>query len=135
MLSLEHHQMTTSQLTTRKIKIVIENNFIEVSYPYPIDYNKVSIKLFRKNKRIVVVAHRKCHQLYEEDQPVYIVNPDNALVLPTLPISDIQQHVRYHSGYQYSLKENALMQSIESKHHSPELNAKVTMATILQKVD
>ena len=132
MHALEHHQMTTSLLTTSKVKVIIGNLFMEIPYPYPIDYGKVSIKLSRKNKRIVVVAYRKCHQLYEEEQPVYIVNPDNALALPAMPISELH-HMRSYSGFQYSLKEKNLMQG--SAPRSPELNVKVTMATILQKSD
>ena len=132
MHALEHHQMTTSLSTTSKFKVIIGNLFMEIPYPYPIDYNKVSIKLSRKNKRITVVAYRKCHQLYEEEQPVYIVNLDNALALPAMPISELH-HMRSYSSYQYSLKENGLMQ--RSALRSPELNVKVTMATILQKSD
>ena len=129
MHALEHHQMTTSLSTTSKVKVIIDNIFIEISYPYPIDYQKMSIKLSRKNKRIIVVAYRKCLQLYEEEQPVYIVNPDNALALPAMPIDELQDMPSY-SGFQYSLKENPLMQGTTPR--SPELNAKVTMATILQ---
>ena len=133
MHALEHHQMTTLQLATTKIKVVIGDKFLEISYPYPIDYNKVSIKLSRKNKRIIIEAHRKCHLLYEEEQPVFIVNADNALVLPTLPISEVQHYMRSYSGFQYSLNESAVMQG--NTVRSPELNAKVTMATILQRCD
>ena len=133
MHTLECHQITTSQSTTTKFKIVIGKHFIEISYPYPIDYDKVSIKLSRKNKRIVVVAFRKCHQLYEEEYPVYIVNPDNTLVLPTLPLNDVQDYMTSYSGFQYSLKEITLMKGDIPR--SPQLNAKVTMATILQKGD
>ena len=132
MHALEHHQMTTSLLTTSKVGVIIGKLSMEIPYPYPIDYGKVSIKLSRKNKRITVVAYRKCHQLYEEEQPVYIVNPDNALALPTMPISELH-HMPSYSGCQYSFKENNLMQG--SAPRSPELNVKVTMATILQKSD
>ena len=133
MQALERHPMTTSLSTISKVKVIIGNLFMEILYPYPIDYHKVSIKLSRKNKRITVVAYRKCHQLYEEEQPVYIVNPDNALALPTMPISEVQCNMVSYSGFQYSLKEKALMQG--SAPRSPELNVKVTMATILQKFD
>ena len=132
MHALEHHQMTTSLSTTSKVKVIIGKLFIEISYPYPIDYHKMSIKLSRKNKKIIVVAYRKCLQLYEEEQPVYIVNPDNALALPAMPTDELQ-HMPSYSATQYSLKEAALMQS--STPQSPELNAKVKMATILQQCD
>ena len=131
MHALEHHQITAPKCTTTKLKVVIDKHSIEISYPYPIVYNKVSIKLSRKNKRIMVAAFRKSHQLYEEEQPVYIVNPDNALVLPTLPVNEVQHYMTSYSGFQYSLKENTLMRGNNAR--SPLLNAKVTMATILQK--
>ena len=130
MHTLEHHQMTTSLLTTSKVRVIIGKLSMEIPYPYPIDYGKVSIKLSRKNKRITVVAYRKCHQLYEEEQPVYIVNPDNALALPTMPISELH-HMPSYSGYQYSFKDTASMR--ESGSRSLEVNAKISLATILQQ--
>ena len=129
MHALECHPMTTSLSTTSKVKVIIGNLFMEIPYPYPIDYCKLSIKLSRKNKRIMVVGYRRCHQLYEE-QPVYIVNPDNALALPSMPISDLH-HMSYYSANQYSFKDTALMRG--SGPRSPELNAKISLATILQQ--
>ena len=76
------------------------------------------------------MAYRKCHQLYEEEQPVYIVNPDNALALPTMPISELH-HMPSYSGYQYSFKDTASMR--ESGSRSLEVNAKISLATILQQ--
>ena len=130
MHSLEHHHMATSLSALSRVRFIIGALFIEIHYPYPINYSKMSIKLSKKNKRITVSAYRKCHHLYEEEQPVYIVNPDNALVLPAMPTSEIH-HLTKYSNFQYSLKESAVLQ--ETIPQSPELNAKVTVGAILQQ--
>ena len=121
MRALEHHRITAPKSTTTKLKVVIGKHFMEISYPYAIDYNKASIKLSTKNKKIMVTVLRKSHQLYEEEQPVYIVNPDNVLVLPTLPVDEAQHYMTSYSGFQYSLKETTLMKG--NNVRSPLLNA------------
>ena len=123
--ALENSQLTTEHPINDTVRIKIKDLCTDICYPYPVDYNKVSIKLSRKNKKITVLAHRKCHQLYEEE-PVYIVNPANILSLPELVISE-RDLVTY-SGLQYSEEERRI-----TKNKPPEINVKITLATLLQK--
>ncbi|XP_065916565.1 uncharacterized protein [Dysidea avara] len=124
---LECSHLATEQPTNKTVRIKIKDLHTDIFYPYPVDYNKVSIKFSRKSKKITVLAHRKCHQVYEEEA-VYIVNPANILSLPEMPIS--KKDLVTYSALQYSEVERGI-----SKNKPPEVNVKITLATLLQKSD
>jgi len=112
---------------------MIEELQFDVCYPYPVDYGKISIKLSRKNRRLTIIAHRKCYNKYKEQ--VRIVNPDNVLALPAVLISE--EDLGWYSGFQYSPKDHEIM-GITADQYSlnpVELNVKLTLATLLQKSD
>ncbi|XP_065897339.1 uncharacterized protein [Dysidea avara] len=84
--ALNNHQLTIQQCNGRTISIVIGNYYTNISYPYTIDYGKqLSVKLSRKNKEVIITAHRTRCSLQEE--PVFIVNPDNMLSFPVMLLS------------------------------------------------
>jgi len=124
---LESSHLTTEQPCNTSVRIKIKDLHADIFYPYPIDYNKITIKLSRKSKKITVLAYRKCHQVYNEE-PVYIVNPSNALSLPEMSFS--KGDLVTYSGLQYSEVERKI-----SKNKPPEVNVKITLATLLQKSD
>ena len=131
--ALQHHQLTTKQISSTNIDFIIGSFHIEISYPYPIDYTTMSVKLSRKSKRITVVAHRKQHQFYEE-KPIYIVNPDSTLSLPIM-LSCKEDELKHYSMIQFSAKELAIMRRTNRNPMimSPEINLKETLTTILQQ--
>ena len=133
MSALEHSKIITDKITAAKIKFIIKNFLIEISYPYPVDYKTMSIKLSRKNKNVIVVAHRKQHQLYEEE-PIYIVNPDNTLTLPTM-FSVKKDDIQLFSDMQFKKDESYKMYVAKRipRYMSPEINLKETWNTILQE--
>ena len=80
-------QLTTQQCNGRTIQFAIGDYYNNISYPYTIEYGeRLSVKVSRKSKKIMVKAIRVRHSLHEK--PVFIVNPDNVLVLPVMPLSD-----------------------------------------------
>ena len=84
--AMRNHQLTTQQCNGRTIRIVIGNFYTDISYPYTIEYGKqLSVKLSRKNKEVIITAYRTRCSLQEE--PVFIVNPDNMLSFPVMPLS------------------------------------------------
>ena len=132
-VSALHHQLTTRQLSSTNIDFIIGSFHIEISYPYPVDYTTMSVKVSRKNKRITVVAHRKQHQFYEE-KPIYIVNPDSTLSLPIM-LSCKEDDLKHYSLIQFSAKELAIMRRTNRNPMimPPEINLKETWTTILQQ--
>ena len=133
MSALQHNQVTTKQLLTTKVDFVIGHYHKEISYPYPIEYTTMSVKLSRKNKTITVLAHRKQHQLYEE-KPIYITNPDNILSLPVV-LSCKEDDLEHYSLIQFNARECAIMQKVNRNpmYMPPEINLKETWTTILQQ--
>ena len=80
-------QLATQQCSNKIIRITIGDYYHEISYPYTIEYSKrLSVKLSRKTKKIMVKANRMRSSL--DEKPVFFVNPDNALTLPVMPLSD-----------------------------------------------
>ena len=130
--ALQQHQLTIKQLSPTNIDFIIGALHIEISYPYPVDYSRMSVKLSRKSQNIIVVAYRKLYQFYEE-KPIYIVNPDNILSLPVI-LSCKENDLEYYSGIQFSLDERMIMQKTNRnpKLMPPKVNIKETFATILQ---
>ena len=45
MSELQHNKLTTKQLSTTKVDFVIGHYHKEISYPYPIEYTTMSVKL------------------------------------------------------------------------------------------
>ena len=133
MSALQHHQVTTRQLSSTNVDFIIGSFHVEISYPYPVDYTTMSVKLSRKSKRITVVACRKQHQLYEE-KPIYIVNPDSMLSLPIM-LSYKEDELEHYSAIQFNAKERAIMQRTNRNPMimPPEINLKETWTVILQQ--
>ena len=84
--ALQDHQLTPEEHSDSAVRIRVSDAFNDVCYPYSIDYNKLAIRLSQKNRKITITANRKCHCIYDEE-PVFMVNPENTLSLPIMPIS------------------------------------------------
>jgi len=83
--------LITQKCNGRTIRIAIGDYYIDISYPYTIEYGeRLSIKLSRKSKKIMVKAIRVRLSLHEK--PVFFVNPNNTLALPVMPLSDTDAH-------------------------------------------
>ena len=87
LLALKSYQLDTIRSRDTCIKFKVDKYCTTISYPYSVDYKKLSIKLSRKNKKVIVIANRIRHYIHDED-PVFIVNPDNKLSLPIMPIEE-----------------------------------------------
>jgi len=82
------HQLTTQQCNGRTIRIAIGDYYTDISYPYTIEYGKrLSVKLSRKNKEVIITAYRTRCSLHEE--PVFMVNSDNILSLPIMLLNEV----------------------------------------------
>jgi len=70
-----------------------------IHYPYPIKYDKLSIKISRQKKTVRVVALREAYR-FEDESPLCLVNPDNRAVLPAMHFRE--GVVGNYSGMQYT---------------------------------
>lgn len=86
MLALQNYQLVAEQCSDTTIKIKVNDVFINIFYPYSVDYGKLKIQLSRKKKKITIFANRESHYLYDEE-PVFIINPENVLSLPIIDVS------------------------------------------------
>ena len=131
MSALKQHQLTSSQPSATKVRAAINDLNIEVSYPYAIDSDRMSIMMSSNHRSITIVANRRCHRFFEE-QPVYIVNPDNILSLPTM-LTYTEDDMDYYSAMQFSVEELATMIGINTDPlfcKSAETNIKETLSKI-----
>lgn len=132
MSALQEKKLSTRLSSCTTLTLVAGNHSIDISYPYPVEYGKVFVTLSRKKRTAAVVAHRKCCCLYEEC-PAFIVNPDNALVIPSTFIRPEDASV--FSGFQYSREDRMLMNKLgrQISLMPAEINVKETMSCILQQ--
>ena len=86
MSALQDCQLTTERCSDTTIRIKVDDRFSDILYPYSVDYNKLTVQLSRRNKKITIFGYRTCHCIYDEE-PVFIVNPENVLFLPKVSIS------------------------------------------------
>ena len=70
------------------IKLSCGMHTFELSYPHPIDFNNLSIKISRSNKTVTIMANRQVHNFEDEEALLFVVNPDRKLTLPHL------QHIK-----------------------------------------
>ena len=86
MSTLQHCKLTTERCSDTSIRIKVDDLFFDIRYPYSVDYNKLTIQLSRRNKKTTIFGYRTSHCIYDEE-PVFIVNPENVLFLPKMSIS------------------------------------------------
>ena len=110
--ALEQQKLIPKQLSNSEIAISCGNHSIAITFPHPIDYNAVKIKLSREKKTITVTAPHKVHSFISE-RPLYIVNPDNKLSLPPMPLSE-RLNFSF-SGMQFTKEDNEIMKRYNRK--------------------
>ena len=86
MSTLQDYQLTTERCSDTTVRIKVNDCFSDVVYSYSVDYNKLTVQLSRRSKKITIFANRKCHCIYDEE-PVFIINPENVLSLPIMSIN------------------------------------------------
>ena len=131
--ALHDHQLTTEKCSNSVIRIKVSDTFNDVCYPYSVDYNKLTIQLSRKNRKITIIANRKCHYIYDEE-PVYMVNPENALSLPIMPISqtDVTYFCELQGNRSRTLEDSSV---INLKHDIDEYELKRTFFYLFKETD
>ena len=100
---------TTIELSCGALKL-------QIKYPYPFDFSKITTKLNKKKGTLVLKASRMPYKFYNE-RPMFIANPDNKITFPPLPVS--QTVYSTITGMQFTRKERALFDAYNSKSSDP----------------
>ena len=129
--------MKTAPLKTRRVSAYgIEVNCkdlrFSITYPYPVDYSSITTKLNKKSGTLVLKSPRRGYHFYEE-RAMFMVNPDNKLVFPPLPVS--QTVYSTISGMQFNKTERTIFEA-SRKDQSPmpaNLNVKDWIISFLKQ--
>ena len=129
--ALESSSLNTKSISDSEFEIFCKQHSIQLSYPYPVDYQRIKVKLSRRNRTISVVAPRDVYHFHKE-KPIFVANPDNGVTLPPMLLS----LARYVSccGMQFTNKDRQIQEKCNREHRlMPALvNLKETMNFLFQ---
>ena len=100
--SLSPHRESPSE-----IHLFIRSHKYVVTYPYPVDYDRLSIKISRKETTVTVLACRMAYAL-EYEKPVFVVNTSDEFSMLHIPLTD--QNMITYSGMQFTKVDREIMQ-------------------------
>ena len=129
--ALEKQNIDLQRISDSEIEVSCGSHRIRISYPHPVHYNNMSVKLSRKRKMVTVEVPRKSHQHFEE-MPLFVANPDNKLSLPPVSIS-LQLCITF-CGMQFNKKDRDIMKECDRQLAlmPAEVNLKETMNALFQ---
>ena len=110
---LEKEPLSTNSVSNSEFQISCKKHRILLSYPYPVDYDKIKVTLSRKKSMVTVIAPRKAHCFFEE-KPMFLTNLDNKTLLPSMPLND-QVYITV-SGMQFSTNDRQILQDCNRNH-------------------
>ena len=95
--------VTTKQISSSVFEILCGSLKHRLSYPHPIEYNTLSLKISRTHKSMTILASRAAHDFAEENA-LFHVNPDNCLTLP--PVFIGKREMSFFSGVQFTKQDH-----------------------------
>ena len=101
-------KLKTRRVSSNILELSLGQSSCQLKCPYPVEYDKISIKISRKKGSIVIHCPRAL-QDFTEERPLFIVNPDRGLSLFSLLMSE--DAVASLSGQQFTKHEIDLIQS------------------------
>ena len=91
-----------------EVHISVRSHKYVITYPYPVDYDKLSIKLSRKQKTITVLASRMTYA-FEIEKPMYVFNTSDEFNHLLLPMS--KTTMLTFNGMQFSQPEREVLKT------------------------
>jgi 2-polyprenyl-3-methyl-5-hydroxy-6-metoxy-1,4-benzoquinol methylase len=129
--ALTHHKLKVDRLSANEIKLSCGTISFNLSLNYPVNYNKITIKLSRSQGTLKLVCPRQAYN-FAEERPMFITTPDHELSLPP-------QHVKEgimlsHSGNQKNKEERHISDSCNRDHAlmTPLMNVKESFMILFQ---
>ena len=77
------------ELSPSEIRLSCGVHKFDLSYPHPINFSNLSIKISRSRKTLTIEASRKTYEFYDEEAPLFLVYPDCRVTLPQLNVHEI----------------------------------------------
>ena len=77
------------ELSPSEIRLSCGVHKFDLSYPHPINFSNLSIKISRSRKTLTIEASRKTYEFHDEEAPLFLVYPDCRVTLPQLNVHDI----------------------------------------------
>ena len=90
-----------------EIHLFIRLHKYVVIYPYPVDYEKLSIKISRKEKTVTILASRMAYA-FELEKPLFVINTSDEFAKLCVPLSN-QDMIAY-CGMQFTKDDRQIMQ-------------------------
>lgn len=109
-------KLSTKKMSSNEIQLSCGMCQLNLTFVYPIDYNKICVQLSKARKNITIVSPRQTSQLlFKRNEPVFITIPDHQLSIPPQDVTD--QILISHSGMQMNQVERQISNSC---NRSPE---------------
>ena len=131
--ALKHHKLAVDRMSSNEIKLSCGKSALNLYLNYPVNYDKITVKLSRTQGTLKLVCPRQAHN-FAEERPVFITAPDHELTLPP-------QHVKEsimlsHSGNQKNKEERHISDSCKRDHAlmTPLMNVKESFMIIFQNM-
>ena len=94
-------------VSSTEVKILLGSHKYVIPYHYPVDYDRLSIKISRKQKVITILASRQAH-MFDLEKPLFSVNTSDDFNLLRMPLSD--QLMISFCGMQFTKQERVIME-------------------------
>ena len=83
--SIKHSSLLPRQISFSSVELSAGPHKCLLHYPYPVDYNSMSIKISRTQKTVTVLVTRIKHA-FETELPIFMFNPSDKLSMPRIPV-------------------------------------------------
>ena len=129
MSALNKHKLDTKCISKSRMMVTCAEFSVGLCYPYAVDYNKMIVRLSKKNRTVTVLALRRTCNIYEE-KPMFTVMPDHILSLPPMSVSE--SLTSKYCNMAYTIKEkDILKQCSQNPALMPaDVNLKRTISTL-----
>lgn len=127
----KEHKLGTKKISSNEVELMCGEYHFHLKYKYPVDYNRISIKLSRAEKSVQITSPRQAHD-FTEEKPMCVVIPDHQLSIPPQHVKDAIMIC--HSGLQMNNKERKILEACnrDCALLPPLLNVKETFMYFFQ---
>ena len=129
MSALNKHKLDTKYISKSRMMVTCAEFSVRLCYPYAVDYNKMILRLSKKNRTVTVLALRRTCNVYEE-KPMFTVMPDHILSLPPMSVSE--NLTSKYCSMAYTIKEKEILEQCNQKPAlmPVEVNLKQTITSL-----
>ena len=123
----ETKELKPRKVSLDEIELACGEHKIRISYPYPIDFDSLSLKISKKDKTVTIEAKRVAYN-FDDELPLYLSNPNNPFTLPLLDFDS--QVVAEFCKNQYNPEDLSVSSSPDAP---PLVKVKNIISTLIQE--